>query len=46
MLLEKIWEKLDLVRIYTKRPSKVPDLKEPIILTNERNGVTIKSVVE
>lgn len=46
MLLEKIWEKLELVRIYTKRPQRAPDLQEPIILTNDRNGVTIKSVVE
>ncbi|EAS01083.1 developmentally-regulated GTP-binding protein (macronuclear) [Tetrahymena thermophila SB210] len=45
-LLEKIWENLGLVRIYTKRKGQPPDLGDPLILTHGRNGCTIKSAVE
>jgi len=45
-LLEKIWDKLDLVRIYTKKPHQSPDFDDPIILTNDRNGCSVKSVCE
>jgi uncharacterized protein len=43
-LLEKIWEKLDLVRVYTKRANEAPDFSDPIVLTNDRNGCSVKSV--
>jgi len=43
-LLEKIWEKLDLVRVYTKRANEMPDFSDPIVLTNDRNGCSVKSV--
>lgn len=43
-LLEKIWEKLDLVRVYTKKPNMSPDWGDPIVLTNDRNGCSVKSV--
>lgn len=45
-LLEKIWEKLDLVRVYTKKPNQQPDFNDPIVLTNDRNGCSVKSVCE
>eukprot|EP00298_Acanthocystis_sp_HF-20_P010686 c18989_g1_i2.p1 GENE.c18989_g1_i2~~c18989_g1_i2.p1 ORF type:complete len:366 (+),score=136.83 c18989_g1_i2:38-1135(+) len=38
-LLEKIWEYLGLVRVYTKKRGEFPDLTTPIIL---RNGATVK----
>ena len=45
-LLEKIWEKLDLVRVYTKKRSCLPDFDDPIILAIDRNGLTVKSVCD
>ena len=45
-LLEKIWEHLDLVRVYTKKANENPDFGDPIVLTNDRNGCSIKSVCE
>ena len=45
-MLEKIWEKLDLVRVYTKRAHEMPDFSDPIVLTNDRNGCSVKSVCE
>lgn len=41
ILIEKIWEKLDLMRIYTKQKSKYPDFSEGLVL---RQGSTIKDV--
>ena len=35
-LLKKIWEKLDLLRIYTKPKGEIPDFKEPVILPRTR----------
>jgi len=33
ILLERIWEQLALVRIYTKRRGEAPDFEEPLFLT-------------
>lgn len=38
-LLEKIWEKLDLVRVITKPKNAIPDYDEPVILTRSRRTV-------
>ena len=38
-LLEKIWEKLDLLRIYTKPKGQVPDYEEPVILNRHKRTV-------
>jgi ribosome-interacting GTPase 1 len=32
-LLEKIWEKLALVRVYTKKKGLMPDFEDPLVLT-------------
>lgn len=40
-LLEKIWEELGLVRVYTKKRGEHPDLTDPICL---RKGATIADV--
>jgi len=45
-LLEKIWEKLELVRVYCKKKGSYPDLEEPIILTRDRNGCSVRGFVE
>ena len=38
-LLEKIWDKLDLMRIYTKPKGQVPDYEEPVILLRKKRTV-------
>lgn len=43
-LLEKIWEYMQLVRVYTKKRGNPPDFKEPCVLTMGRNGCTVESV--
>nr|ADD38304.1 Developmentally-regulated GTP-binding protein 2 [Lepeophtheirus salmonis] len=40
-LLDSLWEHLDLIRVYTKKPGMPPDFEDSIIL---RNGVTCKHV--
>ena len=39
-LLERIWEKLDLLRIYTKPKGQVPDYEAPVILQRNKRTVT------
>ena len=41
-LLARMWEKLTLVRAYTKKRGQYPDFSEGIIL---RNGSTVEHVV-
>jgi len=38
-LLDRIWEKLDLIRVYTKPKGQVPDYDAPVILPKKRNKV-------
>jgi len=38
-LLECLWEHLNLIRVYTKKPGQPPDFSDGIIM---RNGVTVK----
>jgi len=45
ILLEKLWDQLGMVRIYTKRRGEAPDFSDPLILTNERHGLTVKSAI-
>lgn len=45
-LLECIWEELDLVRVYTKKRGQPPDFGDPIILSTDRNGLSVKSVCD
>jgi len=42
-LLEKVWQYLDLRRIYTKRRGEAPDFKEPVIV---RHGSTVEAVCQ
>ena len=39
-LLERIWEKLDFVRVFTKPKGQLPDYDAPVILSNSRCSVT------
>jgi small GTP-binding protein len=45
ILNEKIWDALGLVRAYTKRRGARADFDEPLILTKDRNGTTIKGAI-
>ncbi|PAV87545.1 hypothetical protein WR25_24673 [Diploscapter pachys] len=38
-LLEKIWEYLNLIRVYTKPKGQLPDYSTPIVLNAERNTI-------
>ncbi|ETO11947.1 hypothetical protein RFI_25428 [Reticulomyxa filosa] len=38
-VLERLWNKLNMIRIYAKKKGSAPDLNEPVIL---RNGATIE----
>lgn len=40
-LLEVLWEKLSLIRVYTKRPGEAPDFQDGLIL---RRGCTVHHV--
>lgn len=44
VLLEKMWEFLGMVRIYTKKPGSPPDFSEPTVLTHGRYGFTVEAV--
>lgn len=41
-MLQKMWKYLGLIRIYTKRRGQPPDLNEPIVLSSQREGLTIE----
>lgn len=42
-MLQKMWEYMGLLRIYTKRRGQAPDLTEPVVLSNERHGLTVEA---
>lgn len=46
LLKERLWEMLDLVRVYTKKKSCPPDLSDPIILTKGRGGFTVRASIK
>jgi ribosome-interacting GTPase 1 len=43
-MLQMMWKYMGLIRIYTKRRGQPPDLDEPIILSGERDGLTVEAV--
>lgn len=43
VLKETVWEKLELVRVYLRRPGKMPDYDEPVIL---RQSQTLSDVLQ
>ena len=43
-LVERIWEYLSLTRVYTKRRGEAPDFEEPVVLTADAGGVSVKSM--
>lgn len=45
ILLEKVWDMLGLVRVYTKKKGCQPDFTDPLILTQGRNGTTVRAAI-
>jgi len=45
-LLERIWDKLSLVRVYTKKRGSFPDFSDPLVLTQDRGGCLVQQVCE
>mmetsp|Transcript_65497 Transcript_65497/g.142869 ORF Transcript_65497/g.142869 Transcript_65497/m.142869 type:complete len:413 (-) Transcript_65497:22-1260(-) len=39
-LLERIWQELELVRVYTKKKGMFPDFNDPLIITPQRGNKT------
>lgn len=46
VLLEKIWDALGIVRVYTKRKGAQPDFVDPMILSEGRHGLTVASAIQ
>merc|ERR1712167_244158 len=44
VMLQKMWEYLGLIRIYTKKRGQPPDSTEPIVLSSEREGFSVENV--
>eukprot|EP00916_Digyalum_oweni_P017059 GHVL01027955.1.p1 GENE.GHVL01027955.1~~GHVL01027955.1.p1 ORF type:complete len:361 (+),score=46.16 GHVL01027955.1:58-1140(+) len=44
-LLERVWDEIGLVRVYTKKKGYLPDLNDPLILTEQRGNCTIENAV-
>eukprot|EP01038_Epipyxis_sp_PR26KG_P010170 gene10170-13682_t len=42
-LLQRMWDYMGLIRIYTKRRGQPPDLNEPMVLSAERHGMTVEA---
>lgn len=45
-LLQRMWDYMGLIRIYTKRRGQAPDLSDPIVLSTERHGLTVEAVCQ
>jgi uncharacterized protein len=45
ILIDKIWDQLGLVRVYTKRKGEMPSFADPLILTTGRHGTNVKGAI-
>ncbi|GLC39587.1 Developmentally-regulated GTP-binding protein 2 [Pleodorina starrii] len=43
-LLERIWDMMALVRVYTKKVGAKPDFADPVVLTSDRGGTTLEAL--
>ncbi|CDR95614.1 GTP binding protein, putative [Babesia bigemina] len=46
LLKERMWDELELMRIYTKNKGELPNFDEPIIMTPQRGDGRVSSAVE
>jgi len=44
LVKQKMWDYLGLTRVYTKRKGSPPDLEEPVVLSEIRKGISVKSL--
>lgn len=44
--LEKMWEYLDLVRVYTKKRGYMPDFNDPLVLRKNKGGFSLKAACD
>jgi ribosome-interacting GTPase 1 len=40
-LLERLWQEMEVIRIYTKKKGEFPDFKDPIVITPQRGNKTM-----
>ncbi|EAK87314.1 DRG like OBG family GTpase fused to an RNA binding domain TGS domain, Fun11p [Cryptosporidium parvum Iowa II] len=45
-LVEQIWGKLGLVRLYTKKKGEFPDFSDPLIMTPQRGVINVETAVK
>jgi len=45
-LLERMWDAMGLVRVYTKKQGNKPDFEEPVILSDNRGGTSVEKFCE
>nr|XP_027200427.1 developmentally-regulated G-protein 2-like [Dermatophagoides pteronyssinus] len=45
LLLELIWARLRLARVYTKKAGEKPDFEDPVILTEARGGFSVRAAL-
>jgi len=44
-LLERLWQEMEIVRIYTKKKGMFPDFEDPLVITPQRGTCTVESAV-
>lgn len=42
-MLQRVWDYMGLIRIFTKRRGQPPDLTEPVVLSTQRHGFTVEA---
>mmetsp|Transcript_33083 Transcript_33083/g.72870 ORF Transcript_33083/g.72870 Transcript_33083/m.72870 type:complete len:412 (+) Transcript_33083:179-1414(+) len=45
-MLQKMWDYMGLIRIYTKRRGQAPDLQGPVVLSDQRHGLDMEAAVK
>lgn len=40
-LLERLWQEMEVIRVYTKKKGQFPDFKDPIVITPQRGNKTM-----
>eukprot|EP01066_Platyproteum_vivax_P001542 Platyproteum_vivax@DN11991_c0_g1_i1.p1 len=46
ILVERLWDLLGLVRVYTKKRGALPDFSDPLILTPQRGRCTVETAIQ
>jgi len=44
-LLQRIWDSMGMVRVYTKKKGCFPDFADPLVLTPQRGDCTVQAAV-